>query len=173
MSPVPGRGYAVNAYPTTGGWENFLPVFSLLKSKKPTIAQLKDSSSVANKMRINKLLDYSKRWIPVLMWAVFIFYLSSIPNLSTGLGLWDIIIRKIAHILEYGILTFLLWCAVKNDKRPAYISLSWAAIFAIIYALTDEIHQGFVPTRHFSLYDVCIDSVGAILAAWIIRRRVV
>ena len=107
------------------------------------------------------------------MWAVFISYLSSIPNLSTGLGLWDIIIRKIAHILEYGILTFLLWCAVKNDKRPAYISLSWAAIFAIIYALTDEIHQGFVPTRHFSLYDVCIDSVGAILAAWIIRRRVV
>ena len=124
-------------------------------------------------MIIKKLLDYSKRWIPVLVWAIFIFYLSSIPNLSTGLGLWDTIMRKIAHIIEYGILTFLLWRAIKNDKRPFYISLSWATIFAIIYALTDEIHQGFVPTRHFSLIDVGIDSVGAILVAWIIRRRIV
>ncbi len=80
--------------------------------------------------------------------------------------------RKIAHMVEYGILTFLLWRAIKNDKHPFYISLSWAVIFAIIYALTDEIHQGFVPTRHFSLYDVGIDAVGVILAALIIRRRI-
>ena len=122
-------------------------------------------------MLINKFLDYSKRWAPVLIWAIFIFYLSSIPNLSTGLGLWDIIIRKIVHIVEYGILTFLFWHAIKNDKRPFHTSLSSAAIFAIIYALTDEIHQGFVPTRHFALYDVGIDSVGVILVASIIRKE--
>src|SRR5437867_2957870 len=40
-------------------------------------------------------------WLPVLLWAGVIFALSSVPSLGTGLGAWDTILRKGAHVTEY------------------------------------------------------------------------
>src|SRR6266498_5898899 len=47
-------------------------------------------------------------WLPVLAWAAVIFALSSIPHLGTGLGTWDTILRKGAHVTEYAIFGLLL-----------------------------------------------------------------
>jgi len=91
-------------------------------------------------------------WLPVLVWAAVIFTLSSIPSLSTGLGLWDTILRKGAHITEYAVLGALLYRALGREPH--------ALAAGIAYAGTDELHQHFVRGRHGAPVDVAIDAVG-------------
>jgi VanZ family protein len=91
-------------------------------------------------------------WLPVVVWAAVIFTFSSIPSLSTGLGTWDTILRKGAHLTEYAVLGGLLYRALGREP------LALAA--GIAYAATDELHQYFVRGRHASPVDVAIDAVG-------------
>jgi VanZ family protein len=91
-------------------------------------------------------------WLPVLVWAAVIFTLSSIPSLSTGLGTWDTILRKGAHLTEYAVLGGLLYRAL--GREPLALAVG------IAYAATDEVHQYFVRGRHASPVDVAIDAVG-------------
>ena len=103
---------------------------------------------------------FFKFWLPVLIWAGIIFWLSSIPNLESGLE-QDFILRKIVHVLEYAILAFLLIRAISTqDWKKAII---FSAIIAFLYALSDEYHQSFVFGREGSLWDVGVDSIGIIL----------
>ena len=94
-------------------------------------------------------------WLPVLAWAAVIFAFSSIPSLSSGLGAWDTVLRKGAHLTEYAILGLLLYRALERE------ALALAA--GIAYAATDELHQHFVSGRHASPIDVAIDAVGVSL----------
>ena len=91
-------------------------------------------------------------WIPVVAWAAVIFTFSSIPSLSTGLGTWDTILRKGAHVTEYAVLGALLYRAL--GREPLALAVG------IAYAATDELHQYFVRGRHASPMDVAIDAVG-------------
>ncbi|TML59321.1 MAG: VanZ family protein [Actinobacteria bacterium] len=91
-------------------------------------------------------------WLPVVAWAAVIFTLSSIPSLSTGLGTWDTILRKGAHLTEYAVLGALLYRAL--GREPLALAVG------IAYAATDELHQHFVHGRHASPVDVAIDAVG-------------
>jgi VanZ family protein len=102
----------------------------------------------------------ASRWLPVLAWAAVIFAFSSIPSLNSGLGGWDYVLRKCAHMTEYAILAVLLWRATR--------SYAWAFALAVAYAATDEVHQLFVRGRHGSPLDVAIDAAGALigLAVW-------
>ena len=99
-------------------------------------------------------------WLPVVAWAALIFAVSSIPSLGTGLGTWDLVLRKLAHMTEYAILGALLLRAI---RRPG-VSLALAAL----YAASDEVHQHFVEGRHAAPLDVAIDTVGALagILAW-------
>jgi len=54
-------------------------------------------------------------WLPVVVWAAVIFLFSSIPSLGTGLGVWDTILRKGAHMTEYAILGLLLLRAIGRE----------------------------------------------------------
>ena len=103
------------------------------------------------------------RWLPVLAWAGVIFAFSSVPSLSTHLGTWDLILRKLAHMTEYAVLALLL--------ARATGSYVWAFAATVAYAATDEFHQTFVRGRHGSPVDVAIDAVGA-LAGLVLWRRV-
>ncbi len=99
-------------------------------------------------------------WLPVILWMAFIFFLSSIPDLQSGLEkVYDLILRKIAHLLEYAVLFLLL-------ARPLDKNLKQALVIGIIYALLDEFHQSFVPGRNMALADVCFDSAGVFLGYW-------
>jgi len=91
-------------------------------------------------------------WLPVVAWAAVIFTLSSIPSLSTGLGTWDTILRKGAHLTEYAVLGALLYRALGREPLALAVGLAYAA--------TDELHQHFVHGRHASPVDVAIDAVG-------------
>jgi VanZ family protein len=105
-------------------------------------------------------------WLPVFAWAAVIFAFSSIPSLSSGLGAWDTVLRKGAHITEYAILGALLYRALGRE------ALALAA--GIAYAATDELHQHFVRGRHASPIDVGIDAVGVALGmlVWLrVRQR--
>jgi VanZ family protein len=101
-------------------------------------------------------------WLPVIVWAAVIFTLSSIPSLSTGLGAWDTLLRKGAHVTEYAILGALLLRALGREA-PALAA-------GVAYAVTDELHQHFVRGRHASPFDVLIDAVGVTLGILVLRR---
>ena len=103
-------------------------------------------------------------WLPVVAWAGLIFTLSSIPDLGTGLGDWDLLLRKLAHAAEFAVLGVLFLRAV---ERPAL-----AFLLASAYAVSDEIHQIFVPGRLGSPLDVLIDMAGvAVGIALALRLR--
>ena len=107
-----------------------------------------------------------RAWVPVLVWAAVIFAFSSIPSLSTGLGTWDLVLRKLAHTAEYAILGALLLRALEWPLA------AFAA--AVAYAATDELHQHFVRGRHASALDVGIDAAGValgLLALGLATRR--
>jgi len=94
-------------------------------------------------------------WGPVVVWAAVIFAFSSIPSLSSGLGTWDEVLRKGAHITEYAVLGLLLLRALGR--------VAPALVIGIAYAATDEVHQHFVSGRHSSPFDVAFDACGITL----------
>lgn len=105
------------------------------------------------------------KFIPVVLWMILIFYMSSIPDLpSNKFFLLDFIFKKTAHVIEYTVL-FLLWFRALGNKNPFQ-----AIIFSIVYAFTDEIHQLFIPGRTGRLRDVGIDSIGMIVFAILIVK---
>ena len=113
-------------------------------------------------------------WLPVIGWAALIFAFSAQPNLRfvPDAGL-DFVVRKAGHMGVFGILALLLWRAISGTtawRRP----WAWALALAVLYAATDEFHQGFVAGRHESAVDVGIDAAGAIIAvaaAGLLRSR--
>ena len=109
-------------------------------------------------------------WLPPLALMVVIFYLSHQPDLSSGLGIVDLVGRKLVHAAEYALLCVLWWRALRTvASRSAAISMALA--ISVGYAATDELHQTFVPGRHGSPVDVGIDAFGAAVAAFLLRRR--
>jgi len=107
-----------------------------------------------------KILKIAGLWLPAILWMAFIFLLSSIPDLQSGLEkVYDLILRKIAHLLEYAVLFLLLTRPL--DKKP-----KWALVIGVIYASLDEFHQNFVPGRSMALADVCFDAAGVLLGYW-------
>ena len=105
------------------------------------------------------------RYAPPLVLMAVIFGLSAQPDLNSGLGTIDFVLRKIVHMSEYGLLWF-LWHRAFDGERPGL-----AAAIAIAYAGTDEFHQTFVDGRHGTPVDVAIDSVGVALATLLERAR--
>jgi VanZ family protein len=102
-------------------------------------------------------------WALVVAWAALIFTLSSIADLGTGLGGWDLVLRKLAHAAEFAVLGFLLYRALRRD--------GWALALGIAYAASDELHQHFVPGRQGSPLDVLIDAVGVAVGVYVGRLR--
>lgn len=119
-------------------------------------------------MEIKYLIKY---WLPVIIYMSFIYYLSSLSNpikeiIPISLFSYFDFKRFIYHIVEYGVLSLLLYRTLKiTSKNPQTL----AVLIAIVYAITDEMHQYFVPGRISSVFDVSIDSFGAIAMQSIIN----
>ena len=138
-------------------------------------------------MRIimNRLQSFLFYYLPPLLWAGVIFYFSSLSDLKSALpGFFDLILRKIAHMTEFGILAvlclrmFLLKKGKPLDLRknlgPEKVYLKEAFITAFIlsllYSFTDEFHQSFVFGRTGALGDVLIDAMGIIIGIYLFMR---
>jgi len=118
---------------------------------------------------LKKFLNY---WLPVFFWCLIIFSFSSFSTPSTSAIYWqDFIVKKLAHIVEYGILALLLYRALRAyeiDKTKAVIL---SILFAGLYGLTDEFHQSFTPGREPRIRDVAFDTIGASLAMLVIWKK--
>lgn len=111
-----------------------------------------------------KYRHFLKYWLPVYLYAGLIFFYSSLS--SPPLFLPKILhADKLLHLLEYAILGYLIARAAGNS---ANLQLSthfriFAVSIAILYGLTDEFHQCFVPGRKVEILDVLADGAGALL----------
>jgi VanZ family protein len=129
-------------------------------------------------------LQRVRRYGPLLLWIVFISFASgnefSALNTSTivrPLVLWffpnisedrltaiHFLIRKAAHLTEYGVLAFLASRAFSTSSH-AFIRrhlFQLGLLLVVGYSLLDEFHQSFVPSRTASLYDSVIDMAGGV-----------
>ena len=114
--------------------------------------------------------NFTKNWLPLIACLILIFLLSHQTNLKSGLATWlDLILRKLAHIAEFAILTFLFWRAMrlKNKKNRVLLSID----LALLYALSDEYHQSFILGRNGNWHDVGIDSAGILLAGLFLKLK--
>jgi VanZ family protein len=117
------------------------------------------------------LLRVPRQWgfVPVLLWAAFLFFLSSRPAPTIGVGgAVGGLVENFGHALLYGVFAVCLALLVPRtrDDRGEWVELrpkTTAAIllFVLLYAASDEWHQSFVPDRDASVYDVITDVVGA------------
>jgi len=109
------------------------------------------------------------RWLAVFLWMGMIFVLSATPSIATPLEpLCDFTFKKVGHVTVYGILTVLLFRALRLHIPHKGRALVVAAIVAILYACSDEWHQTFVPGREGTLRDVTIDAIGAVgMSVWL------
>jgi hypothetical protein len=105
------------------------------------------------------------RLLPPLALMGVIFFLSAQPDLNSGLGVWDTILRKMAHMTEYGLLWFLWWRALDHRLAPVAVAITLA------YAASDELHQTVVHGRHGSPWDWAIDAAGVGLAGLLVWRQ--
>ena len=116
------------------------------------------------------LVSRIEPWLSVLALMGVIFFLSAQPDLDSGLGIIDLIGRKILHAVEYGLLCFLWWRALRTSAGPARAA-ALSFVLSVAYAVSDEYHQTFVEGRKGTSVDVAIDAAGAGVAALLIRRR--
>jgi VanZ family protein len=130
--------------------------------------------------------SFSKYWLPVLIWLGLIFVGSTDalsaeqtsrflvpflrwldPQISFAtIAAIHFALRKLGHLTEYAIFAALLWRALRRGthlqaKMSILFLLAWLA--AAIFAVTDEFHQSFVPSRTASPIDMMIDICGAMI----------
>lgn len=112
---------------------------------------------------MNKKVFY---WSATIAYALLIFLLSSFSGDKTEKLYLFKHSDKLIHIAEYAVLCFLLsktlsFTLKENVKR--YIGLA-AIVITLLYAISDEFHQSFVPGRYAEVYDVFADGMGAVLS---------
>ena len=103
-------------------------------------------------------------WLPAVVWMIMIFYLSSKTRIKISEDtLINFIVFKILHMIEYAGLCFWLFRAFSSTITKSHLpeKLFLALFFTILYAVSDEIHQTFIPTREGVIRDVTIDAIGA------------
>ena len=140
--------------------------------------------------------DYTRRtilvyWLPAVLWAAVVLTASTDHFSAQHSGAWideiyrlivrhplskpradllNFLIRKAAHLTEYGIFGALAFRALRGDEPGWRARWAWTAVgLAAAVAVADEWHQFFVPSRTSSPWDVVLDVAGATLAQ-LIRR---
>ena len=100
-----------------------------------------------------------------------IFYFSSRPRIAVSEDYTlNFLFFKTLHVIEYGILFFFSYRATYNLKKNPLASFWYAAAITVLYAISDEIHQTFVPTREGTVRDVFIDAIGIAIMYMYIRK---
>lgn len=113
-----------------------------------------------------------RRYLPVILWSGVIFLFSSWETLPSPQDtLLNFLLKKTAHLIEYAVLYYLAYRAANPEGSHLF---KWKdtilpLVFTIFYAVSDEIHQSFVPGRHGRAADVLIDAAGALIALWKIK----
>lgn len=112
--------------------------------------------------------------LPAILWMTLIFYLSSRQRVAvSNTYIINFMFFKFLHVTEYSILYTLVYralCIYSEKRLPVYKKLLIALIITLLYAVIDEIHQTFVPTREGTVRDVLIDSIGIVIMYSYIKK---
>ncbi len=109
-------------------------------------------------------------WILSISTMVFIFYMSSLTSITV---LSNLPYRaELYHFGIYCVLTLFMMIALSEGGVKKHLFI-WAITISFIYALSDELHQLFVPGRFASITDVVLDAMGITKAGtfYIFRHR--
>lgn len=116
------------------------------------------------KRKKSTFLLYFRAYLPSILWASLIFFLSNQQTLpGFDLSLLDFLFKKSAHIFVYAVLYYLLfWAYLKTNPSQTLNKKHYVIplIIGLIYALSDELHQSTVNGRHPKLRDVAYDFLG-------------
>jgi VanZ family protein len=135
------------------------------------------------------LREILKAWLPVVLWMTLMIFGSTDPmsaehtsRFLTPFLLWlnpdispaaiaeaHLLLRKAAHVIEYAILSGLLFRALRGLISGFWRRAAVALVPTLIFAAADEYHQSFIPSRTASLGDVFVDYGGAIAGIIICR----
>ena len=140
-------------------------------------------------MKTRSILYY---WAPAILWALVVLGASNQEFTAENTGTWlqsvvssvrglpldeqtveiaNFVIRKLAHLTEYGIFSLLAFRGIRRDRTGT--SWQWAAAaiaMSAALAAIDEFHQTFVPGRTGVVTDVLIDACGATIAQLLTRH---
>jgi VanZ family protein len=135
------------------------------------------------------LREILKAWLPVVLWMTLMIFGSTDlmsaehtsrfltpflrwlnPDISpAAIAVAHLLLRKAAHVIEYAILSGLLFRALRDLIGGFWRRAAVALVPALIFAAADEYHQSFIPSRTSSLGDVFVDYGGAIVGIAICR----
>lgn len=114
----------------------------------------------------NPVVLFLYRWSPpfLVMLVIFLFSMQSdLPGAGVRIVWWDFVAKKTAHLIEYAAL-FYCWTRALHWNTPWNNRAYWPVLMIILfYAISDEIHQSFTPTRHPSPRDIGFDMLGGFL----------
>ncbi|WP_203289138.1 VanZ family protein [Metabacillus sp. cB07] len=117
---------------------------------------------------------------PILKWAltiapilymILIWILSSLPAdaiIKTPFS-FDRLMKESLHLIEFGILYWLIALAFAANGRWTAKASILAAVISILYGATDEIHQYFVPYRSATVIDLVKDAIGVLVSFYIMK----
>ncbi|HUP62217.1 MAG TPA: VanZ family protein [Thermoanaerobaculia bacterium] len=122
------------------------------------------------------------RWLPVVAWSAVILIASDDAFSAANSGAWfrglfgrdlphvlHVAIRKLAHVVEYGILGALAFRAARIDFPRRAMAIALAV--ALLVSMIDEVHQSTIASRTGTGWDVLLDLIGAGIALWFLRRN--
>jgi VanZ family protein len=117
--------------------------------------------------------NFRRYWLPVIIWAILIFIVSSISRFPKQLEP-AFSMDKLAHCIEYAIFGFLLARAFRNSQESNLKKFFriFAMICVIVYGITDEWHQSFVPYRTASVIDLLYDGIGGMVGQMFYRNKI-
>ena len=112
-----------------------------------------------------------KYWAPLYLYAALIFFTSSLSGPLPKLDVPQL--DKLIHLIEYAIFGLLASRAFRNSYRQAFLKnyKILAILLALVYGISDEFHQLFVPGRDFSIFDMVFDGIGGMLGAFVYSAR--
>ncbi|MFC1981432.1 VanZ family protein [Chloroflexota bacterium] len=111
---------------------------------------------------MRKFVAYFPYWVPVVLWMGVIFFLSTLPDSDTP-GRF-LVSDKVLHAAEYFILAFLIFFSLQRTTWLRFYPSFWVTLaWIILYGLSDELHQSYVPTRNCDFTDLVADMCGMLL----------
>ncbi|KKQ38705.1 MAG: VanZ-like protein [Candidatus Roizmanbacteria bacterium GW2011_GWA2_37_7] len=108
---------------------------------------------------MKKLIFY---WLPPALWMIIIFTLSSRQSIGVSEEfIINFVVFKTLHVIEYAFLYFLFFRAFNSHLvKNTYKAFLLAAVATVLFAISDELHQTYVPSREGSPRDIAIDTIG-------------
>ena len=110
-------------------------------------------------------------WTLTVGYMLLIFLISSIPYIVQPGPLGSREAPIVEHVIEYSVLGFLLLGSFSSTKRTRKQIIFLAVSVAILYGISDEIHQLFVPGRYCDIIDVVANSLGSVIGVMVGNYR--